>query len=65
MFVHVPITAQHYVTALEPPRSKNNTTLTRYNVRGYASSTILPRYAIAPANTVLERYEAAVLGPIT
>ena len=39
----------------------------RYNVCGYASNTMLPRYAIAPpvAITILERYQAVVLGPIT
>ena len=55
------------VTVPEPPRSKTNLTLMRYNIRGYASNTMLPLYTIAPPvlNTMLERYKAAVLGPIT
>ena len=42
-------------------------TLIRYKVGGYASNTILPRYAIAsPAlSLMLERCQAAVLGPRT
>ena len=41
----------------------------RCNVREYASTTMLPRLrdcsSGATNNTMLERYEAAVLGPIT
>ena len=37
-----------YVTVPEPPRSRSNTTLMRYNIGGYASNAMLPRYAIAP-----------------
>ena len=46
--VHVPMTASHYKTVPEPPRSRSNIKLMRYDVRGYASNTMLPRYAIAP-----------------
>ena len=38
----------------------------RYNVRGYASNAVTAlRDCSSSANTMWERYEAAVLGPIT
>ena len=55
-----------YVTLPEPPRSKSNITSTRFNVGGYASNTVTAlRDCSSSANTTLERYEDAVLGPIT
>ena len=46
MFSHAPVTAYHYVTV--PAAEIEKIHVNTYNVRGYAFSTMSPRYAIAP-----------------
>ena len=60
--IRTPITAYQYVIVLEPPRSRRNVTLVRYNVRGYAFNIVLPRYVIASSvlTLFLGRGQAAV-----